>query len=48
MARRAGLAAGATEYLTKPFVFEDLRALVWRLLGVEIGMANPLGQAGPA
>ena len=48
MARRAGLAAGATEYLTKPFVFEDLRALVWRRLGVEIGMANPLGQAGPA
>ncbi len=35
LARRAGLAAGATEYLTKPFVFEDLCALVLRLLAVE-------------
>ena len=48
MARRAGLAAGATEYLTKPFVFEDLRALVWRLLGVEVGIVSQLGPAGPA
>lgn len=35
LARRTGLAAGATEYLTKPFVFEDLCALVRRLLGIE-------------
>jgi len=47
MARRAGLAAGATEYLTKPFVFEDLRALVQRLLGVEVSLVAPLGQVGP-
>jgi len=35
MARRAGLAAGATLYLTKPFVFEELCAMVRQLLGTE-------------
>ena len=35
LARQTGLAAGATEYLTKPFVFEDLCALVRRLLRIE-------------
>ncbi len=42
LARRCGLAAGATEYLTKPFVFEDLCALVWRLLGTGV---TPAGSA---
>ncbi len=32
LARRKGLAAGATDYLTKPFVFEDLCSLVQRLV----------------
>ncbi len=33
LARRAGLAAGATHYLTKPFVFEELAGLVHDLVG---------------
>ncbi len=32
LARRKGLAAGATDYLTKPFVFEDLCSLVQQLV----------------
>ena len=48
LARRAGLAAGATEYLTKPFVFEDLCALVRRLLGVEEHAARVPGQSARA
>lgn len=35
LARRAGLAAGATVYLTKPFVFEELCTLVGDVLGIE-------------
>ncbi len=44
LARRAGMAAGATEYLTKPFVFEHLCALVRRLLPVEEHAARVPGQ----
>ncbi len=48
LARRAGLAAGATEYLTKPFVFEDLCALVRRLLGLGQHAARVPGQPARA
>jgi two-component system, OmpR family, copper resistance phosphate regulon response regulator CusR len=48
LARRAGLAAGATEYLTKPFVFEDLLALVRRLVGLEDSAPNVAGRGGTA
>lgn len=40
LARSAGMDAGATMYLTKPFVFEDLCELVRQLLG--------LGEPAPA
>ena len=48
LARRAGMAGGATEYLTKPFVFEDLCALVHRLLAIEGLAPGVSGQHGTA
>ena len=48
LARRAGLAAGATEYLTKPFVFEDLLALVRRLVGLEDAAPKVAGRGRTA
>ena len=48
MARRSGLTSGATEYLTKPFVFEHLCALVQRLLGLDGTAATAPGQLGSA
>jgi len=48
LARRAGLAAGATEYLTKPFVFEDLLALVRRLVGLDDAAPKVAGRGRTA
>ena len=48
LARRAGLAAGATMYLTKPFVFEELCALVLRVLGMGEAAGSEDGRQGTA
>lgn len=48
LARRAGVAAGATAYLTKPFVFEELCALVRRVLDIEEPAPAKLGGSGTA
>lgn len=45
LARRVGLAEGATEYLTKPFVFEDLCSTVSRLLGMATATPSSQGTA---
>jgi DNA-binding response OmpR family regulator len=44
--RRAGLAAGASAYFTKPFVYSDLVALVRTLTGSERGSGSP--RPGPS